>query len=223
VPPAVDSDAIVGQSITAARYRAREFPSPARDDMAMFDLDDFTASCAACLQEAEPRKAIKEVLARAIARPEEVADRLRPETAGITLLHHTPELTVIDVVWAPGMQIFAHDHRMWAAIGIYTGTEDNAFYRRTGDAPTGIEPSGGKRLQRGDVTLLGEHTVHSVSNPTREPTGAIHIYGGDFVNQPRSQWLAPERREEPFDSDRVTLEFATANAAWHGRAELPAD
>jgi Predicted metal-dependent enzyme of the double-stranded beta helix superfamily len=187
----------------------------------MFDLDDFTAECAACLQETEPRTAIKEVLARAVASSREVADRLRPETAGITLLHHTPELTVINVVWAPGMQIFPHDHRMWAAIGIYTGTEDNSFYRRSGPAPAGIEPSGGKRLQPGDTTLLGESTVHSVANPTREPTGAIHIYGGDFVNQPRSQWLAPAFSEEPWDRDRVAEEFATANAAWHDGSPHP--
>ena len=29
------------------------------------------------------------------------------------------------------MDIYPHDHRMWAAIGIYAGEEDNAIYRRT--------------------------------------------------------------------------------------------
>jgi len=72
---------------------------------------------------------------------------LPPDRAEIVRLHVSPELTVLKVVWAPGMRFGPHDHRMWAAIGIYTGTEDNAFYRRSGDAPTGIEPSGGKRLQ----------------------------------------------------------------------------
>ena len=28
-----------------------------------------------------------------------------------------------------------HDHRMWAAIGIYSGREDNIFWRKVPDAP----------------------------------------------------------------------------------------
>jgi len=57
--------------------------------------------------------------------------------------------------------------------------------------------------------------VHSVTNPLGVPTGAIHVYGGDFVAQPRSQWAPPEQLEEPYDVERVNRVFADANAAWH--------
>ena len=184
----------------------------------MFDLDEFTAACVACLDDNEPRLAIRELLTRTVAEPEPVADRLRPETAGITLLYHSPELTVIDVVWAPKMHIFAHDHRMWAAIAIYAGREDNEFFRRPPDRGAGLVASGGKQLVTGDVTLLGESTVHVVTNPTSGPTGAIHVYGGDFVNQERSQWLPPANVEEPYDGNRVHNLFAQENRAWKSAA-----
>jgi hypothetical protein len=47
------------------------------------------------------------------------------------------------------------------------------------------------------------------------PTGAIHVYGGDFVAQPRSQWAPPDLLEEPYDVERVNRVFADANGAWH--------
>jgi hypothetical protein len=34
------------------------------------------------------------------------------------------------VVWPPEVDLFAHDHNMWAVIGSYGGREDNRFFRR---------------------------------------------------------------------------------------------
>jgi predicted metal-dependent enzyme (double-stranded beta helix superfamily) len=181
----------------------------------MFDLDAFLADSVACVDEPEPRRAIREHLARTMSRPNEVADTMRPERAGITLLHHSDDLTIIDVVWAPGMSLFPHEHLMWAAIAIYTGIEDNAFFRRPPDRQAGLVESGGKRIETSDVTLLGDDTIHAVSNPAAKPTGAIHVYGGDFVNQPRSHWRPPEFREEPFSIDIANEEFAAANERWN--------
>src|SRR3954469_16075105 len=164
----------------------------------VFDVDDFLASCRACLDEPEPRLAVRDLLTRTMSRAGDVAAALPPERAGITLLHNTPELTVINVVWAPKMRLYPHDHRMWAAISIYGGYEDNAFYRRRPEGDGRLLESGGKRLGEGDVTLLGDDTVHAVSNPMTVPTGAIHVYGGDFVNQPRSQWPADDAAEQPY-------------------------
>ncbi len=180
----------------------------------MFDLDDFIARCQQARAESEPHGAIREVLARACDEPGAVADALRPETAGFTLLHHSADLTVLHVVWAPGMEIFPHDHRMWAAIGIYTGREDNAFYRRSGPGERMLTESGGKRLDTGDTVVLGGETIHSVTNPSPRVTGAIHVYGGDFVNQPRSQWGPGVLEERPYAIDEARAQFARANEAW---------
>jgi predicted metal-dependent enzyme (double-stranded beta helix superfamily) len=123
-------------------------------------------------------------------------------------LHVSPELTILKVVWAPGMSFGPHDHRTWAAIGIYTGGEDNAFYRRNGDT---LAESGGKSLRPRDVVLLGDNVVHAVTNPTAEFAGAIHIYGGDFFAIPRSEWRGQPYREQPYDVDYVLDYFEAAN------------
>jgi predicted metal-dependent enzyme (double-stranded beta helix superfamily) len=185
----------------------------------MFVLDEFIAECREAGAETESRRAIRDVLQRALARPGEVADTLRPTEGGLDLLHHTPELTVIHVVWAPGMRLYPHDHRMWAAIGIYAGREDNEFFRRSGEGPEHrtLSESGGKVATEGDVLLLGDDTIHAVANHTSRLTGAIHVYGGDFVNQPRSQWGPGPAEEHPYDLDVVRRQFAEANAAWHSR------
>ena len=178
----------------------------------MFDIDDFIVECRAAVTESEPRIAVKAVLAEAMSRPSEVAAAMQPEQAGITVLYGAPDLTVLHVVWAPRMDIFAHDHRMWAAIGIYAGQEDNTFWRRTGDERRTITESGGKELVAGDAVLLGDDTVHSVVNPKDHLTGAIHLYGGDFVRQPRSQWGPGVLEERPYDIDATRRRFAEANS-----------
>jgi predicted metal-dependent enzyme (double-stranded beta helix superfamily) len=180
----------------------------------MFDVDDLVARCQDAIGETEPRRAIREVLERTLARPDEVASALDPEEGGLTLLHNTDDLTVLHVVWAPGMELFPHDHRMWAAIGIYTGQEDNAFYRRTAPDAGTLTESGGRSLTTGDTIVLGTETIHGVANPLRRLTGAIHVYGGDFVRRPRSQWGPGPREERPYDIEVARRQFAEANAAW---------
>jgi len=101
-----------------------------------------------------------------------------------------------------------HEHRMWAAIGIYAGQEDNAFFRRNENT---IVDSGGKQLYERDVILLGDDTIHSVTNPLQSYTGAIHVYGGDFVQEPRSQWDWETREERPYDLAQTMREFEAAN------------
>jgi predicted metal-dependent enzyme (double-stranded beta helix superfamily) len=132
------------------------------------------------------------------------------------MLHHAPDLTILNVIWAPGMYLRPHDHRMWAAIGVYGGQEDNTFYRR--DAEAGLTESGGKQLEPRDVLLLGDATIHSVANSrSHEFTGAIHVYNGDFVNQPRRQWDPETLVEQPYDLAETNAAFEAANAAWAAR------
>jgi hypothetical protein len=45
-------------------------------------------------------------------------------------------------------------------------------------------------------------------------TGAIHVYGGDFVNEPRSQWGPGPMEERPYDVAEAQQQFADANHAW---------
>jgi predicted metal-dependent enzyme (double-stranded beta helix superfamily) len=174
----------------------------------MFDTEALVADCVRALGETEPRVAIKEVLTEAIADPDSVAEVLRPSRAEIVRLYASAELTIVHVVWAPRMSFGPHDHRMWAAIGVYTGGEDNSFFRRAGDT---LAPSGGKSLRAGDVILLGDEVIHAVVNPTTRFAGAIHVYGGDFLNTMRSEWRGDPYRERPYDAEYVINYFEAAN------------
>lgn len=173
----------------------------------MFDVDELVGDLRSAAVEPEPRLAVRDVLDRALARGDDVQAALPADRAELTALHHSPELTVLKVVWAPGMSIQPHDHRMWAAIAIYGGEEDNAFYRREGGRAV---PTGGKVLRTGDVTLLGDDVIHSVVNPLATLTGAIHVYGGDFFSRPRSDWDAETLEELPEPVDSRTV-FEEAN------------
>lgn len=184
----------------------------------MFDLDGFIAQCRAAVAEGEPRLAVRDVLDRALTAPTEIGDVLRPTEGGITVLHRAEDLTVLHVVWAPGMQLLPHDHRMWAVIGIYAGQEDNTFFRRAAPGAKTLVESGGKQLAERDVVVLGDDTIHAVANPLSRLTGAIHVYGGDFVEQPRSQWGPGPREEQPYEFEFFLAQFAEANEGWRAGA-----
>jgi predicted metal-dependent enzyme (double-stranded beta helix superfamily) len=178
-----------------------------------FAIDELIADCQAAIREDMPALAVRDQLRRALERPTDVAEAFGARQGGLKLLHVSPELTVLHVTWAPGMRLYPHNHEMWAVIGIYGGQEDNTFYRRDGSG-TGLVESGGKALGEQDVLVLGDDAIHAVSNPLQRLTGAIHVYGGDFVNQPRSQWPPETMEEEPYDMGRVNEQFASANERW---------
>lgn len=85
----------------------------------MYDTQEFVASCQAAQGEHSPELAVKELLERTLTRPAEIEAALGTPTKGeVITLHHSPELTVLNVIWAPHMSIFPHDHQLWAVIGI---------------------------------------------------------------------------------------------------------
>lgn len=178
----------------------------------MFDTETLVAECLDAVRgETDARRAIREILVRILEKPDPVAGALGKDRGGLDVIHASDELTVLNVIWAPKMAIYPHDHRMWAVIGIYGGVEDNTLYRRGRET---IVASGGKELRESDVLALGPDAIHAVANPERRFTGAIHVYGGDFVNAPRSQWDPDTLIEQPYDLEQVRKLFADANAEW---------
>jgi predicted metal-dependent enzyme (double-stranded beta helix superfamily) len=174
--------------------------------------DDLVADCIEAVGESDPRRAIRDVVARFVTSTALRGDQSEEPAVGLDVLYRSPDLTVLNVIWPPLMTLFPHDHRMWAAIGIYRGREDNAFYRRDGES---LVSSGGRELADGAVLLLGDDVVHSVHNPAHSSyTGAIHVYGGDFVGTPRSQWDPDTLREQPYDLDAVRREFDRAEQSF---------
>ena len=85
----------------------------------MFDLDRFFADCQDAVAVDPSHKLVREVVARTVSEPDAVLAALgEPERAGINVIYRAPNLTVLNLVWGPGMTIMPHDHRMWAVIGI---------------------------------------------------------------------------------------------------------
>ena len=104
----------------------------------MFDLDQFIEKCRAAVREDPSHKAVRDVVASAVSDPAAVLAGLgEPKRAEVGKLYHAPDLTILNVVWGPHMTIRPHNHMMWAVIGIYTGREDNIFWRRIAEAPDG--------------------------------------------------------------------------------------
>jgi predicted metal-dependent enzyme (double-stranded beta helix superfamily) len=173
----------------------------------VLDVDQFVAECRACVEESEPRLAVADLLERTVDPASQCEAALPAERAELTTLHHSPDLTVLKVVWAPGMSIWPHDHTMWAAIGIYTGQEDNTFFRRVEGS---LQPRRTRELSTADVVLLGDDAIHAVHNPLGECTGSIHVYGGDFFGRDVSQW-DPETLQAAHEVGPPWRVFAEAN------------
>lgn len=166
----------------------------------MFDVDEFVAECLAAKADGIP--AIRELVERTVASPTDVV-AVTAEHEGVTLLHRSPELTVLSVVIPPGRdRTLPHDHRMQAVVGVYSGQEDNHFFRRDHDT---LAESGGRSLVPGDTIAMGTETIHAIQNPsTQERLGALHVYAGDLVGTAeRSMWTLPDLREAPYDDVQV--------------------
>ena len=178
-----------------------------------FDLDRFVADCRQALQDATPQKAVREVMVRALSDPAAVRDALgEPRRAEVRKLYVASDLVVLGAIWAPGMTIMPHNHNMWAIIGVYDGREDNIFWRRIKDAEGGrIEAAGAKALSTGECTTLGPDIIHSVTNPIPRFSSALHVYGGDFFNAPRSEWDPETLLEGPYSVEKTLRMFEEAN------------
>ena len=177
----------------------------------MFDTERFIADCRGAVGSGS--SGVLEIVSRAVSAPGEIIRALgEPQRAGVQVLHKSPELTILNFVWGPEMSQIPHDHQIWAVIGIYTGREDNIFWRRPAGGPMGrIEAAGAKAISEREAVPLGRDIIHSVLNPIPRLTGAIHVYGGDFFAVTRSQWDPERLMEEPFDVDRLFARFDESN------------
>jgi predicted metal-dependent enzyme (double-stranded beta helix superfamily) len=179
----------------------------------MFEKGSFIQDCVNAV--AEGQAAIRELVAEAVADSAGVMSELgEPQHAGIAPIYRSPELTIINFVWAPCMSLMPHNHQMFSVIGIYSGREDNVFWRRT---ETTIEAAGARSLGVGAVAALGREVIHSVLNPIGKMTCAIHVYGGDFFEpvDPRSEWDHETLLERPWNVDKVKSLFREAEARFN--------
>src|SRR4051794_2481496 len=114
-------------------------------------VDEIVDRCRSAIGEHTPPLAVRDVVDELVRDPATLEGAIGPVTeGGIRTLHRAPDLTVLHIAWTPGMQLNPHEHAMWAVVGLYGGQEDNTFYRRV---ESGIETSGGRSLERGQVLV----------------------------------------------------------------------
>ncbi|HMB78390.1 MAG TPA: hypothetical protein VKN76_18505 [Kiloniellaceae bacterium] len=180
----------------------------------MFQRDRFIEACKIAVGEGQ--KAVRELVLEAVADSAGIISELgEPTQAGVFPIHSSDDLTIINFVWAPYMTLLPHNHHMFAVIGIYSGREDNLFWRRLDDDEAigpAIEAAGADSMGAGQVATLGRDIIHSVANPIAKHTSAIHVYGGDFFHppEPRSQWDHETLLEQPWDMDHTRAVFREA-------------
>jgi predicted metal-dependent enzyme (double-stranded beta helix superfamily) len=176
----------------------------------MFDREQFVEECRAALAESDAQGAINAIVKKAVSAPGEILSALgEPQLAGADTIYKSPDLTILNIMWGPQMDIHPHNHEMWAVIGIYSGREDNKFFRRSED---GLTQHGVKELHVKDTVSLGETIIHAVSNPLDKITSAIHVYGGNFFETPRSEWDTKTLEEHPYDVEHTMRLFEESNA-----------
>ncbi|MDQ1403283.1 MAG: hypothetical protein QOG03_1599 [Actinomycetota bacterium] len=166
-------------------------------------------------------RALRPVLDRVAADPTGAAAAVgEPGVGGLGVIHRSPTLTILNVVWSPATHMPPHDHRMSAGIVVYGGREDNDFYRRppaaNGTRGDGVEPAGGRTLTAGDVLMLGDDAIHGVRSHPDRYTGAIHVYAGDFFDRERCMW-SPEDGSLIADPPEPGDVIAEAERRWQAR------
>ena len=181
----------------------------AKRGVPMFNIENFVEDCRSAVRKDPTHRAVADLLGGAIRDPAGVLKAVgEPTEGGFIPIYRSPELTILNVVWKPGMILMPHNHDMWAVIGVYGGREDNIFWRRIADDPAGrIEAAGAKALCTGEFTPLGRDIIHSVTNPIQKLTGAIHIYGGDFFDADQSEWDSETLTEHKRDMAKVRAMF----------------
>jgi predicted metal-dependent enzyme (double-stranded beta helix superfamily) len=191
--------------VAAASAPARR-ATAAKDTL---DLDRFVEDLRTAARERDGQRAVDDVLGRTVSDPARLVAALgEPRAPGLYALHRGEDVTVLNVVWAPQQILLPHNHNMWASIAIYTGREDNIIWERRGAVAEAVRAAS---LSEKEVFPLPADAIHSVSNPIRRLTGAIHVYGGDFfATAGRSEWDPETLRERPFNLDAARAMFREA-------------
>lgn len=169
----------------------------------MIDLDSFVTACRAVLTEEDAAERVAEVMRPLVADTDDLSreiERRRAESGGgPVIVHRSDDLTVLGLAVPAGFVSPAHNHLMWAVVGIYQGAEDNVFYQRQAH---GLNETGRAVLSVGDCFALPPDAVHRISNTGKETLLALHVYGGDLLATPRSQWDDATGDELPFGTTR---------------------
>jgi len=160
-----------------------------------FAVEAFVAQCQLAASQPDPSVAVRAIVAAAIADGAAIDAALGYNKQGARdTLFSSPELTIQRIGWPPGIRTGPHEHRMWAVVGVYVGTEFNRLFQRTSQ---GLVERSVCKVGQGEVLVLDDAAIHAVTNPHHGRTVGLHVYGGDITTASRSEW-DPNGQEVPF-------------------------
>jgi predicted metal-dependent enzyme (double-stranded beta helix superfamily) len=152
-------------------------------------ISDAESTARRSKNESDLLRHMKPLLERLVSRVDSVpigAFKPRKDRFAMNLIHLPKDkaFSIIGGVWVPGQTTPIHDHLTWALIGVYSGEEREALFRRTDDNSdkkrAKLQRVSEKTNGKGHVTVLGEAGIHRVDNPFRNPAYSIHVYGRDI-------------------------------------------
>ncbi|USH05112.1 hypothetical protein K6Q96_17965 [Grimontia kaedaensis] len=180
-----------------------------------FDLKKLIERCEEALEHENPQQATKRLLRESLQDPGSVKSALMPgNRADFEFLYESDNLTILHFIWAPKMTMPAHNHNLWAVVGVYEGREDHIFWQKADNSEYGdadIRPVGAASIGVGEVLSMDSHAIHSVTNPTCLFAAGIHIYGGNFRETDRSGWDPILLQETRLDAEKNQAIFDVEN------------
>ncbi len=100
--------------------------------------------------------------------------------------------SIVSFVWGPGQSTSIHDHRVWGAIGMLRGAEENQRYRLD-ERGLPIATGPAERLSPGKVEKVSSRDgdIHRVSNALADHVSiSIHVYGANIGSVRRAVYTA---------------------------------
>jgi predicted metal-dependent enzyme (double-stranded beta helix superfamily) len=164
-----------------------------------FNIETFIGDCKSALREADPVGGVAEVVSRAVATPQRVAETvsfpLDPDDEGI--LYQAPDLLIVQAVFPARFVTGIHNHGVAAVIGTWAGYEDNFLFRRAEDGR--LYAFGKRRVRPSDVLVMQAEEAHNVHSPSGSWTGGLHVYLGDMYQLEREMWHRVNGAPRRFD------------------------
>ena len=165
-----------------------------------FDLDKLVVELKAAALGGNANVDVATILKNALRTPDQVRSCMPEFENNDTILHEDSSVSIWHCRFEPGYEVPAHDHQMSAAIGIYSGSENNKIYTRLDNGTLTLEKE--IRLQPGDVLQIQPDEIHAVSCASEVACCGIHVYLGRLTTVERSL----------FDiANSETLEFTDEN------------
>jgi len=148
----------------------------------MFSYEALVADVRAAATRPEPIEAIRAVLHAAIADPAAIRAVYSETEDDEVCLFEDESLSIWRCRFQPTEFLPPHEHKLPVLIAAYSGAEESTMYRREANK---LKKTGTLRVRAGEVTLLDEDAIHSVTALDDQPSDAFHVYMGPLMSLKR--------------------------------------